>query len=204
MNKRAYLPDFSEEFKINNSTRAFLDEYDLWTDVKVVREDEYGDEYAVLNPEVQKELAKTMTTFYELNTHDELDDTAKAIEEEVLKELKKISPDVECSWGENSRLGYIYMQVDVYMRDENGDLFSETFEPSGLYYNDGETMYDAAKNWNWAAWLGIDDSPFYDRAWERAYLLDDANRYFGEVELHEINVMEDWVLDQIEDMEDSQ
>jgi len=196
---QSYLPDFGEEIDTEEYS-SFLDEYNLWDDVEVTRTDEDEVDFVTIKPEVQKELARSMETFYELDTSEKFDQTAEAVKEEVLNALKDIHPDVEVqvTWDVNSGLGYVGMTVTVSLGDE-----SEDYEPSGLFYQFSDSpMHEDAKEWNWAAWLGQYDSPFYDQAWEEAYLEDRAAQVFEYAELHEINDMERDVEKWVEYMEE--
>ena len=88
-------------------------------------------------------------------------------------EVEVSTPDTGSYYGSNAYGAGITLTLD-------GE--SEEIEPSGYYYtyDEGATIGDAAMSWDWAAWLGIEESPFYDQDWADAYSYDNATQWFSE------------------------
>ena len=184
-------PDFDEEFEMDDFTEKYRSDLD-------VREDEYGDEVATLGRSLKKELEKTYKNFEDAES--EAEDLMEKLAEFGADELKElilrqveVVPEED---GEDKDIDFDELLHQIEVSGEVSSSFSSysiTFKlslegskvevwPSGYFMQDnGDAIYNAAREWDWAAWLGDNDSPMYSDTFVDAYNISDAARTLNEI-----------------------
>lgn len=171
--------DYDEAFPVEDYLH-FMDEYDLWDDVDEAP-DEDGERMVVLTPAAQREVEHAYDTFMDGNWDAKIEDVADAMADEVLREIEHLCGDeaanaISVRAEVDDRLSYVAITFELSIDD-----YTERLEPAGCYYDEDREMgvlYDAMESWNWAAWLGDDDSPFGDDEWVRAYMRSQTASWF--------------------------
>ena len=182
--------DFTEPFEIDSSVERFLDRYGLEGDYEIISEED-DEIIARLTRNVANELKRTYDLFLSGREADRRFARFESdLKNEILKFIrstwKDIGRDIDIDVYKDQRLDYIAYTIELVL-----DRASEVVEPRGLFYqaDTGADIDDAASSFEWAAWLGIDDSPFYSGDWVDAYGYDQASLWFeeaGDVDYDEI------------------
>lgn len=191
---------FDEQFEFADY-QGFIDEFNLRDDINVVMVD--GEGMAGLTDDAQREVKEAYDNFMNGNWDDEFRQIAADMTnefEDVFKEEFKAAliDAVSDKIGSND--------VDDHVKEIMGDLefdfyivsldavddfaafdfivrykdMDERYHTQSSYQFEEAVMEDAAENWNWAAWLGIPESPFYDTEWFEAYAERERNMWFAE------------------------
>ena len=162
--------------------KKFLEEYPETTDDIVIDEREEG-KFFTLTPEAAKELQRTYKVFTSREQAEKRFEgvkewVEKTISEILVEELGIDPKDLEVEAKYDEELGAKFYRV--YPKYKGKSL--PKIELDSLYYrgDEGAEMSEAAKSWPWAAWLGIDDSPFYSSEWYDDYIFDHASQWFEE------------------------
>lgn len=76
------------------------------------------------------------------------------------------------------RLGGVSLNITVSYEDIDTEI-------EGLvYYSNSDTgaeIGDGAQSWNWLAWLGVEESPYFDSSWTESYLEDKKAQALSEL-----------------------
>ena len=162
---------FTGDFEVTPEVEAFIEAHKLSEDLDMSGEGEA--KTAKLKPAVAEKLAKTSNTFKSREYAEErLEGMEESIKSMILEIGKEVSKDFEFA-------------VDVYMQDSNYGNPAYSYEVklskgsteqelSILYYTyePGIAIGEAAGSWDWAAWLGLEESPFYDDSFSDDYDYD--------------------------------
>lgn len=159
----------------------FIDKYDLSGDIAEQTNEGQPDDTIVyaLTPTASKEIIKAYDTFMEKNIgmdSDAIESMQAEVDghiKEMLEKLDYKDNDItaEVIEDKNKTSGDLAYMITLKKGKEEQD-----WEPIGYYYDQktDNRLTDAAQSWNWAAWLGVPESPLYDEAWAAAYLDVDA------------------------------
>lgn len=162
---------FSSSFDYTDKIKKFVEEYKLQNDIDIKQS---GSEYtAKLTPQTAEELKRVSDLFIHENKYKEerIETVENGIKQEILEKFKSkfkgVTDELQIDVGVVEGFDNHYsVRVDLKLGDEEYEFSPEALSYSGDAF---ELIGDAATNWNWAAWLGIEDSPFYDEAFVDAY-----------------------------------
>jgi len=167
---------YLEPFELDKKTLDFIAEHGF--EDQIVK-DEEGD-VATLNEATAQELAKTFATFEKAQSDDH--GLAESLKETVIEIGKEVAPnftfDVEVT-AEDESLGNPAHWMRVTLKKGSAEKELE----SVLYYTyePGLNLAEGAESWNWAAWLGLPDSPFYDETFVEMYDENQVGLSMGEM-----------------------
>ena len=178
---------FSEPFELDHKIDAFIAEYKLGGDIEMLPEvDESGEKQAKLKPSVAKELKRTYDLFMsEKYAEERLEKAKESIKKQVKDLIKKVAKKyaskIEVEVREDDGQDYYALKIELEL-----DGQEETIEPSNFYYSyePGLAIHEAAQygssKINWAAWLGMDASPFGDTSFVDSYDKDSMSTAFDQ------------------------
>lgn len=191
----AKTPDFSTSFD-ETQYKEFLDTYKLHNEVSQGK----------LTKKVQKDLARTYTLF---TSRKPAEDYLKGAKESWKAGFGEVIKKVATKMGIHPRGVKIEtdFNYDLKNSSHNSSVItvsykgkSEEFSIMEGSYDVDAQMGDAASNWSWAAWLGIEDSPFFDQDWKDAYIeteiahtISELGSYFDESSIKQD--LETWLKD---------
>lgn len=163
-------------FELSKDVQKMIEEYGLSDDVIIEGEEA---KEAKLKPEIAQDLADTRELFRSRKTADgRFDSMPEEVKQMVQAIGKEVSPnfafEVEASLQESN---------DAYSFDVTLKKGSSEDELSILYYSyePGIQLSEGASSWNWAAWLGLEESPFYDSDMSDDYDYDSASTAMEEM-----------------------
>jgi hypothetical protein len=161
---------FKEPFELTPKVDAFIAQFKQGGMIELLPEvDENGEKQAKLKPGAVRELSRTKNLFKSRKYADaRLEEAKEALAENTRTYLKKFAgkkaKKFEVKVREDDGQDYYALKVDLKY-----DGQEETLEPGNLFYqySGNEQMGEYAQHGsygkdkpNWAAWLGMDDSPF--------------------------------------------
>lgn len=190
-----YMADLRQDFEITPAIDKFLEEYKLANQVDILEEGLHEDDieedtvkFGRLKPEYIDKLAKTKETFFEGNHAQEHRESIESGMVQTINEvIKETVPNlvgglsVSADVIEKTDSSY----VDVRLTDASGEEYE--FQPLYHTQESGLALAEGASSWDWAAWFGIESSPFYDTSFVEAYdeinnlqAMDELGSYFKE------------------------
>lgn len=160
----AYL----DPFELSPEREAFLKEFGLEDDVEIVGGE--GEKMAKVKPSIAEELSRTENLFKSGHVAEErlsgMEDAIKAMIKELGAEVApgfEFDTDVTYRESNYGNPAYFY---DVKLSKGEAEIEMQilyyTFEP-------WVSLQESADSWDWAAWLGLPESPFYDEDFLNAY-----------------------------------
>lgn len=172
---------YESPFEITKDVKKFVTQYGLSKDFNKKKVD--GEEEGKLLDPVAQELLRTSSLFIH-NEHKEkrIHIVSEGVKVEVQGLIRskyldqiKIMPEVEVEIvREDSKGGDQHWNVYLVMKLGNAEV--ETDLESLRYSSDpAENIDDAAESYDWAAWLGIPESPFFDDVFVDEYAEDQAS-----------------------------
>jgi hypothetical protein len=176
---KASKPNFHEEFDYEDYS-GFLAKYELEGEVDLFGGDEGSYEKFKLHKGTAEKLAQSYKVFMD-RTHAEkrFKQWVEAEQEAIQKLVSKVNSKIKVEVTEPEESQDNSYSSEIYLR-----LGSERkeYEPQGYYYkfDPAAQMDDALNSWDWARWLGDDESPFFDQDWVDAYMYDSASQWYEE------------------------
>lgn len=172
---------FESPFEITKEVKKFVDEYKLAKDFDKKKID--GDEEGKLKQNVAQELLRTSTLFIHENKYKEerLQSVKDGVRAEVMGLFKaknpgiKVMPEIEVDISHDSVSDQEFWDVKLVMSLGNSDV-EKDLESLRYSANPAENISDAAESYDWCAWLGIPESPFFDDAFVDEYAEDQASQ----------------------------
>lgn len=171
-------PDFKESYEYKDYQK-FIDEYKLGGDIVKTEDGKF-----VLAEKVQQDLERSYKLFITYKPAEEYLNSAKEVWAnqfwKVIKgiatkmgvEPKGIKVETDFTYDLDSTGSYNESKISVKY---NGK--TEEWNIAGGHIDMGALIGENAKEWNWVAWLGIEDSPFYTQSWLESYkATENANR----------------------------
>jgi len=177
-----------DPFEMTEEISRFIEEYDLIDDIEPVGDAPYpelgvGKEYR-LKSEVASELKSTLEAFTMEEANTKIEAWRRNEERKLRKLLAEHFPEEE--WPKISvsvevpdEISYLYWGAKIVFShpkvEEDG-----VYEPEGYYFRlDPDSLIQEAAE-NWAAWLGIEDSPFYSESFVDGYIYDQISNWLSE------------------------
>jgi hypothetical protein len=166
--------EFSKPFELTRKVDGFVAHYKQGEMIELLKEvSADGEKEAKLKPHAAKKLKRTEDLFNSRKYAEERLKESKGLLEDTVKEhlklkgAQKIKFEVEVSDDDTLSMSIKFTLGDI----------EETLEPSSLYVpSDDQQVFEQAQygssEVNWAAWLGVDGSPFYSQEWADAYNYD--------------------------------
>mgnify|MGYP000092790996 CR=1 FL=1 len=156
-----------------------------------------------LKDSVQKDLARTYRNFV---SNDEAGNKLHKVEQGIIKQVNDLIKKVAKREKIEPRGIHVAVDIDSNSSDHTSGTITikykgqeKEIEPRGLHYTDnGGDFSDAMMSYNWAAWLGHDNSPFESSTWVDAYNEMEAANWFEQA--GDIEEAEDEILEAIEEL----
>jgi len=164
--------DYSKAFDLDKTLEKFIEKYKLANEIDI--EDKDGEKSAKIKPEVAEKLARTFNLFEsEEYAEKRKTESAESLKGAVLEMAKEIDPKSES-----------FLTVDVrfeegddntgWMKVSIEDAAGESTDLEVLSYKGDpvESLSEGAESWTWAAWLGVEGSPFFEEDFVDSYGVD--------------------------------
>jgi hypothetical protein len=171
---------FTDTFEMTDKVSKFLEQYDLMGDIELIELAEGQDEdeqMAKLKPEVAAKLESTYNLFIsEEHADKRFAQAEEGVKEWVEEHLKKLKADILTFDIELKTPGrYMGEAYSFYITLKDPNEHEEEVPVLHYSYEAGLNLAEYAEQEAWAAFLGIDDSPFYDSDFVDAYDVDNAS-----------------------------
>lgn len=167
----AYL----EPFEVTPEVENFLKEFNLEEDVEIVG-DAGAQKMGKVKQSTAEELARTENLFKSGHVAEE---RLEGMEEAIKGMVKKLGEEVAPGFEFETDVTYRESNYGnpAYFYDVKISKGSAEMEMQILYYTfePGIGLQEGASSWDWAAWLGLPESPFYDEDFLTFYDEDQAS-----------------------------